>query len=576
MPTKAIAAFGNPTNAEILNAIRIDASNAYAERIPAADQGDITATIDALLEYRPAMNEFLDALVNRIGDVIFRSKIWTNPLAIFKRGMMMYGDTIEEVATQLLTAHRYDANCCYEDVWKCNPPDVMSNFHTINRQDYYELTITEPMLRRAFLNDRGLSDLVTRIMSTPYTSDYFDEYLVMKNLFTEYARTDGYYKVQVPDLTTALTVEQRQNVSMQITEAIRAYVGKLRFLSSEYNAGKMPTFTNPQDLVLFATPEFIAALDVNVIAFAFNASAADIPTRIITVDEIPIDGAQAILADKDFFLCMDTLIDFESIRNPKQISWNYWLHHHGLYSISRFVNAILFTTEAATSVTVPEITINSVTVKAYQHNPMHCSHCHHDLDLAVSTKVSPSTVVTGVSGGQESPATATTASTSATSTVTHDDFMDEPAVMAGHDIRMVAIVDGKITPETSGYHVPQGVVWSVTGIGEPAKPLKTGTYIDAEGVLHVDSREENKKLTVTAVTTYVDKNKPMSEQQYKTGSVAVTIESAPEPHRYTMGDAKPAIKVPMQGASEPEAESAIQTTAVKKTAAKKTTVKKTE
>ena len=569
MPTKQIMSFGDYSNADILNAIRIDASNAYAERIPAADQGDITATVNALWEYRPAMNEFLDALVNRIGDVIFRSKIWSNPLAIFKRGMMQYGDTIEEVATELLHAHRYDANCCYEDVWKCSPPSVMSNFHSINRQDRYDLTISDVMLRRAFLNDRGLSDMITRIMATPYTSDYFDEYLIMKNLLNEYARIDGYYKVQVPDLETAVTVEDRKNVSMQITEKIRAMIGKLTFLSSEYNAGKMPTFTMPNDLVLFATPEFIAALDVNVIAFAFNVSATDIPTRIITIDEMPIDGVQAILADKDFFLCLDTLIDFESIRNPKQISWNYFLHHHGLYSISRFVNAIAFTTEAGTMVTVPEITINSVTVKAYNHNPAYCSHCHHDLDLEVTTTVSPGTVVTGVSGGQESPATATTASTSATSIVSHDDFVDAPECPAGHSIRMVAIVEGKVKPDTTGYHIPQGVVWTVTGIGEPAKPLKMGTFIDAEGVLHVDKREENTKLTVTATTTYVNKNKPMSEQSYKSGSVAVTITPAPEEHRYVRAKAGKAV-APVPVSTGKEATSTPVTTA-KKAAVKKTT-----
>ena len=57
------------TNANILNAIREEASPTYQERIPAADQGDITATIKAMDSYRPAWNEFANALVNRIGMV---------------------------------------------------------------------------------------------------------------------------------------------------------------------------------------------------------------------------------------------------------------------------------------------------------------------------------------------------------------------------------------------------------------------------------------------------------------------------------------------------------------------------
>lgn len=519
---KSIQAFdGKIDNARMLNSIRVDASQAYQQRIPPATQGDITATVNALQEFQPHMNEFLAALVNRIADVIIRSKSWSNPLAQFKRGMMQYGDTIEEIATELVMAHQYDPNCCYEDVWKCHRPEVMTNFHHVNRQNYYPLTITEPMLRRAFLSEYGLSELVSRLLSTIYTSDYWDEYLIMRNLFVEYGRIDGFHKIQVPDLETAVTVEQRQNVSMQITEAIRAITGKLQFLSTDYNAGGMPTYSRPSDLVLFATPEFIAALDVNVIAFAFHTSAADLPTRIVTVDEIPIDGAVAILADRDFFVCADTLMEFRSIPNPKQLSWNYWWHHHGIYSVSRFVNAILFTTEAGVSVTVPEITINSVEVKAIDHSASRCCG-HHEPDMQVTTTLSPSTVVTGVSGGQESPATATTSTITATNEVTYDHFIEgTPEVVAGGRLRCVAIVKGSVSPEDARYVIPQGVVWSISETS--GKKCKIGTFIDAEGVLHVDPAEENTSLTVCATTTYIAPEKPLAEQSYKTGTLKITV-----------------------------------------------------
>lgn len=458
------------TNAQILNAIRTDASFAYQQRIPAATQGDITDTVNNLLEYRPMMNEFIDALVNRIGDVVIKSKVWTNPLAQFKRGMMQYGETIEELATTLLQAKRYDPNKCYDDVFKCNPPDVMSNFHSINRQDYYELTVNDMLLRRAFLTDYGLQDLVGRIMETPYTSDYWDEYLIMRNLFAEYARIDGFYKVEVPDASAAATRAEKQDDAMAITEAVRAMAGKMRFLSGQYNAAGVPTFTNNDDLVLFATPEFVAMLDVNVIAFAFNASAADFKMRVVEVDDFGIDGCQAILCDRDFFMCADTLIDFESIRNPKAISWNYWLHHHGIYSVSRFVNAVMFTTEAGTSVTVPAIKATGVTV----------------------------------------------------------DYATKPEfAVAGDKTRLTATVAGTVAPETEGYEVPQGVTWAITanntGVESGGVRLKTGTFIDAEGVLHVDPDETAKNVTVTATSTYIDPSVAMGEQVYRSGTLVVGI-----------------------------------------------------
>lgn len=465
----------NATNAQILNAIRTDASFAYQQRIPAATQGDITDTVNNLLEYRPMMNEFIDALVNRIGDVVIKSKVWANPLAQFKRGMMQYGETIEELATTLLQAKRYDPNKCYDDVFKCSPPDVMSNFHSINRQDYYELTINDMLLRRAFLTDYGLQDLVGRIMETPYTSDYWDEYLIMRNLFAEYARIDGFYKVQVPDASAAATRAEKQDDAMAITEAVRAMAGKMRFLSGQYNAAGVPTFTNNDDLVLFATPEFVAMLDVNVIAFAFNASAADFKMRVVEVDDFGIDGCQAILCDRDFFMCADTLIDFESIRNPKAISWNYWLHHHGIYSVSRFVNAVMFTTEAGTSTTVPAIKATGVTV-----------------DYA-----------------------------------TKADGTKPEFAAVGDKTRLTATVAGTVAPVTEGYEVPQGVTWAITanntGVESGGVRLKMGTFIDAEGVLHVDPEETAKNVTITATSTYIDPSVAMGEQVYQSGTLVVGI-----------------------------------------------------
>lgn len=471
MATKDVKTL-NATNAEILNAIRLDSSLAYQQRVPSADQGDITATVENLWNYRPAMNEFLDALVNRIGDVVIKSKVWSNPLSQFKRGLMQYGDTIEEIATTLLKAKRYDPNKEYDDVFKNHIPDVMSNFHTINRQDMYELTINDMLLRRAFLSDYGLQDLVGKIMETPYTSDYWDEYLIMRNLFAEMARVDGFYKIQVPDATSATTHEQRVDVATQITQAVRAQAGKMRFISSNYNSAGVPTFTTPDELVLFATPDFVAMLDVNVIAFAFNTSAVDVPMRIVEVDDFGIDGCQAILADENFFMCADTLLDFESIRNPKAISWNYWLHHHGIYSVSRFVNAIMFTTEAGTTTTVPEIKTTGVTV-----------------DYA-----------------------------------TLEDGTKPTFAAKGAKTAFVATVAGTVTPETEGYSVPQGVVWSISATS--GKKVKNGTFIDAEGVLHVDAKEDNTDVTISATTTYIDPKVSIGEQTYQTATLKVGIGSA--------------------------------------------------
>lgn len=447
-------------NAHIFDYIRNNSSLAYQERVPEATKGNIAQVVSSLQDYKPVMNEFVDALVNQIGKIVIRNKIWSNPLGMFKRGMLRYGDTIEEVAMGLVRAHRYDPNKCYEDVWKCNKANVMSNFHKIDRQDMYEITISDAMLRRAFRSDDGIQRFLNDQMTIPYNSDYEDEFLIMKNLFVEYAKNDNFYKVRVPDVAQMKTRSEKSDAMAEIVEKIKVAAGMMGFLKTDYNAEHVPTFTPSSNLVLFATPQFLAPLDTSFLAFTFNIDKATLPTRIVTIDDFGINGCQAILADKDIFMCADTLIDFESIRNPKQISWNYFLHHHGIYSMSRFVNAVMFTSKEETTADTFKMTTESVEVTA--------------------------------EGGKLQ-------------------------VPVGGKLQMHAKVTGS--------NAPQSVMWSLAPKSEDGKEtrLKTGTYIDAEGVIHVSKSEKVKQVIVKAISTYADTDNVPSKHTPIVGSAVVTI-----------------------------------------------------
>src|SRR6478752_5070501 len=94
-----------PTSNEItLDRIRKKASPDYQARIPEATKAGVQATMKALMNYRPARNEFIDSLVNRIGLVYAQNVSWANPLSEFKRGMLEFGDTIEEIQMGLIKA----------------------------------------------------------------------------------------------------------------------------------------------------------------------------------------------------------------------------------------------------------------------------------------------------------------------------------------------------------------------------------------------------------------------------------------------------------------------------------------
>lgn len=363
MPTLDPRPFKPASNADIINAIRNTATLDFQRRIPAPTKANIEDTVNSLLTYRPQMNEFVDALVNRIGLEIFKYQSWTNPLSKFKRGMLEYGDTIEEVIVGLLEAKRYDPDREYleKDVFGTERPDVQSSFHKVNRQDWYKISVNEVLLKRAFLTEFGLSGFVSQLMEAPNTSDSWDEFLLMTSLFRTYYDNGGFFKINSPNV---INTDSDGPAARALLRSMRATAETLPFISTYYNAAGMPTAAKPDELELFISPEANAALDVEALAGAFNIDKANFPSRttVIPNANFGIPGLQAILTTADYFVVADTLMETRSQPNPVGLHTNYFLHHHQVISASRFVPAILFTTEPGDVITINETPVESVEI----------------------------------------------------------------------------------------------------------------------------------------------------------------------------------------------------------------------
>lgn len=367
MAVKEIRPLKDTSNIALFNAIRNDSSSLYQQRIPEATKAGIADTIENLHRYRPMMNEFIDALVNRIGSVYARNISWTNPLAQFKRGMLTYGDTIEEIQTGLLRAHLYapDREHMEQDIFGTEAIPAESNFHKVNRQEFYKITVNEPLLMRAFLEPNGIASFIGQIMEAPMTSDNWDEFLMTCQLFPEYEKNGGFYHVHIDDVAALNSTEAHAKSALR---KMRAMADTLPFISTKYNAAGMPTHASREDLVLFASPEFQAAIDVEALAGAFNVDKADVYGRIITIpkEQFGVNGAQAIMSTRDFFVIADTRLENTSQYNPVSLGTNYFLHHWEVISASRFAPAVMFWTGADDEVinVSPTLeTINAITIE---------------------------------------------------------------------------------------------------------------------------------------------------------------------------------------------------------------------
>lgn len=355
------------SNVDILNAIRSDARYDYQMMVPEATKANIQETIAGIMSDNITRNEFLSALINRIGSTLVRDISWKNPLAVFKSGFMNFGDTIEEVHMDFVKPTIYEEQRDYleRDVFGQAPPPAKSAFHTKNRKEKFKVTINRDVLRRAFLSDTGLGEMVSQIMTVAASSDEWSEFLSMTDLFRTFDEKYGFYRMQISDMNV---FESDKNKTDAALKALRVAANKMQYPTPAFNPAGVHSHARPEDLVIIATPEFKANVDVTSLSAAFNPERADAPSHIITVpgEVLRMPDTSAILTSKQFFVIKDLLLENRSISNPEGLYDNYWLHHWSILSASPFTPAIAFGTKPNTIVVTPKdetnAEINTITV----------------------------------------------------------------------------------------------------------------------------------------------------------------------------------------------------------------------
>lgn len=375
MPRKPAIKVLTNSSVDVINAIRNSASINYQNYVPiATPDADSIKAIGAIIMDMPELqNEFISNLINRIGRVYVASKMYENPLALFKRGYMEFGESIEEIFVELARPFQYDPEQAESTVFKREMPNVQTAFHIMNYQKYYKITIEEQELRKAFLSWSGVYDLITRKTESLYTSASYDEFLVMKYMVGLHILRGEIYPIAIPAVTAA-------NMK-SIASVIRGTSNQLEFMSTQYNRAGVHTHSQKRDQFIILNSIFDAAMDVEVLASAFNMSKAeflgnrvlidsfgtldlarldelfkDDPTYTHFTDEqiATLDSVPGVLVDRDYFMVLDNLNEFRDQTNGEGLYWNYWWHQWKVFSVSPFANAVLFApgTPAVSAVTV--------------------------------------------------------------------------------------------------------------------------------------------------------------------------------------------------------------------------------
>ncbi len=384
MPTRPKKVTLDTQVLNILNAIRNNASNEYRDYVPPITDVSQLREIGTIIMDMPALqNQFLSALINRIGRVLISTRMYENPWSRFKKGMLDYGETVEEIFTNIAKPYEFEGSHTTPTTqFKKHMPDVRAAFHVMNYQKYYPVTIEQQKLKMAFLSADGVSNLIGDIVNSIYTAANYDEFLTMKYLLAKTILNGRMYPVEVADATAANAKD--------IVTTVKANSNVLEFPSDKYNPAHVFQHTPKNEQIIFINAAFDAVVDVNVLASAFNMDKAQFMGQRVLIDSfgsldrdrlallfaddpsyVPLTDAEIAALDKvpmavvgeKFFMVFDNLNEFTESYNGELLYWNYFYHQWKTFSTSPFENALVYvpTTPTVSSI---EVTPDTASVKA--------------------------------------------------------------------------------------------------------------------------------------------------------------------------------------------------------------------
>lgn len=457
MPTIPDPLTWTNVSADVINAIRNSGSINYKDYIPVAtaDADSIRQIGNIIMDAPNLRNAFATDLVNMIIKTIVTSKSYESPLARLKKGKLDLGETVEEIFVAIARAELYSPSTADQTVFKRRIPDIRAAFHVVNSQVKYPVTISNEQLSAAFRSQEGLYALIEAIYEQLYTADAYDEFNIAKYLIADHI-VHGRIKT-----VSCTNPNSEANVRAAVT-TIKATSNKMRFMTGDYNIAGVKTHAQHAEQTLLISADFDAAVDVNVLAAAFNMDKAEFLSKRILVDSFgeidvirlaecapelctdivydtdghvtsaslanitsdqltALNSVPAVLIDDEFIQIYDRLLTMEEIRNPDGLYTNAFYHVWRIYSTSPFAPAAVFDTTGSPAVTA--------------------------IDVIPATANS-------VKGGN---------------------------VQFSADVTATGFVD-------------QSVTWTLTGAN------KTATTIDAAGNLHIASDETATSITVTATS----------------------------------------------------------------------------
>ena len=354
-------------------------------------QGESIQPIGKIIMGNPVYkNAFLNT-INIIGKTVITRNHWENPWRKFTdKGTLTYGQQVRDIIVDI--ANVYDYNT-YADrphaMLETEVPNVLSTIYEVNYQKFYKTTTSDEQMAMAFETE-DLFSLIDEIVNSMFEGMEYDDFLVSKYILARRILDGTITAKQIPNFET---ITERDVVSF-----IKGHSNKMTFRKPFYNPAGIRKATSFDNQFAILDSMFEARFTTKVLSTSFFKDEADMRAHAELVDsmgefDMPrmkeifckrdengeiIDGEYldgyvpftneelqkleqipCVIVGADFFQNRKYGTEVQSpsgkatdFYNPQTLKRNHWLHEWGIMATSPFENAVVFTVDAQSVVSV--------------------------------------------------------------------------------------------------------------------------------------------------------------------------------------------------------------------------------
>lgn len=339
--------------AELLNMLKNTASPMYQRNVPDATLDNINLVGAGILQYPATQNDFIKLFIEHIALTVLKDSQLDNDFKPFKNGTITMGRHVQEIFIDRLESTPFDLYKGEDEAFTIKKPDIKVIYHTRNRQDKFEVSISEDDLQTAFRSYGELESFVTGVLNQLISSNEADEYEYTLALFDNYQDKKLFTQVSVPNYKeTGIDRSERKARLEDLVEVVRSTVTRLTLGvgSRGFNALSVQRRSQIEDLYFFLTPELDSAIDVNVLASAFNMDKQSFLAHKFVVTDFSDPNFLGALVDRKWFQLYDNKKVMRVMQNGANLTDKYFYHVWNTFSVSQLENAVAFVINSETGV----------------------------------------------------------------------------------------------------------------------------------------------------------------------------------------------------------------------------------